>query len=100
MSALVQLRIGHAPLNKHLHRINCAESAACDACNAPAESVRHFVMECPAYAEERWAMRLRLRRESQSLSRILFAESGVNELAKYVARTGRFRSTHSAPIRR
>ncbi|KZV85245.1 ribonuclease H-like protein, partial [Exidia glandulosa HHB12029] len=25
MSALVQLRIGHAPLNRHLHRINCVE---------------------------------------------------------------------------
>ncbi|KZV78845.1 hypothetical protein EXIGLDRAFT_633131 [Exidia glandulosa HHB12029] len=100
MSALVQLRIGHAPLNKHLHRINCAESAACDACNAPFESVRHFVLDCPAYAEQRWSMRLRLRRDAQSLSKLLYTQPGLDAVAKFVATSGRFRNTHVVPSRR
>ncbi|KZV89061.1 hypothetical protein EXIGLDRAFT_722000 [Exidia glandulosa HHB12029] len=100
MSALVQLRIGHAPLNKHLNRINCTESAACDACSAPSESVRHFVLECPAYAEQRWSMRLRLRRDAQSLSKLLYTEPGLNAIAKFITTTGRFRNTHTVAPRR
>ncbi|KZV98441.1 hypothetical protein EXIGLDRAFT_561828, partial [Exidia glandulosa HHB12029] len=45
-NALVQLRIGHAPLNQHLHRINCADTARCESCHAPSETVRHFLLHC------------------------------------------------------
>ncbi|EJD33431.1 hypothetical protein AURDEDRAFT_46805, partial [Auricularia subglabra TFB-10046 SS5] len=47
MSAVTQLRTGHAPLNGHLNRINRSDSAACPSCNHRRETVRHFVLDCP-----------------------------------------------------
>jgi ribonuclease HI len=48
-SILVQLRTGHIPLNKFLHRIDCADSPVCPACEGGHESVLHFLVTCPAY---------------------------------------------------
>ena len=47
-SILTQLRTGHIPLAKHLHRINRLDSPICPACRANSESVTHFILHCPA----------------------------------------------------
>ncbi|KZW01715.1 hypothetical protein EXIGLDRAFT_580256, partial [Exidia glandulosa HHB12029] len=74
----------------HLHRINCADTARCESCHAPSETVRHFLLHCPTYADERWRMRTRLGRRSEKLQSLLHTSRGLDEVAKYIARTGRF----------
>ncbi|KAG2029191.1 hypothetical protein BDR03DRAFT_881577 [Suillus americanus] len=40
---LIQLRTGHIPLNKHLHRISRSPSPTCPACEEREESVHHWI---------------------------------------------------------
>lgn len=89
-SLLVQFRVGHAPLNKHLHRIQRAESASCSACGHPAETVRHYVMDCPAYDGARWDMRQGLGNRNDQLSTLLSSKRGIDRLLKFIQQTGRF----------
>ncbi|KZV94671.1 hypothetical protein EXIGLDRAFT_736554 [Exidia glandulosa HHB12029] len=60
------------------------------------KSIRHYVQYCPAYADERWRMRTRLGARAEKLSTLLYTERGLSELARYNARTGRFRNPNSA----
>ncbi|EJD40238.1 hypothetical protein AURDEDRAFT_70309 [Auricularia subglabra TFB-10046 SS5] len=93
-SLITQLRIGHAPLNKHLHRIQRADPPSCEACGHPIETVRHFIMECNAYDEARWEMRQGLGRRNDKLSTLLSTKRGIDRLLKFIQRTGRFASTY------
>ncbi|KAJ7606520.1 hypothetical protein FB45DRAFT_685174, partial [Roridomyces roridus] len=43
---LLQLRPGHCPLSKHLHRINKADSPICPCCRQADESVAHYLLHC------------------------------------------------------
>ena len=55
----LQIRCGHFPLNKYLHRINKSETDRCQQCadaegpvvETPAESFtgNHFLFDCPAH---------------------------------------------------
>jgi hypothetical protein len=47
-----RLRLNHSDLNEHLYRINLAEQPTCD-CGAETESVKHYLLECPTYHEQR-----------------------------------------------
>lgn len=94
MSVITQLRTGHAPLNAHLARISKADSAACPRCAYRSETVRHFVLDCPEYHEERWALRTRMGRGGDRLSKLLYTKSGMKNLLRFVAQTGRLRTTH------
>ena len=60
-SKMFQLRSGHVPLNVYLHRFKRKNSAQCPACGALKlkETPQHFLLECPAYAYERWKLRPR-----------------------------------------
>jgi hypothetical protein len=50
---LIQLRTGHIGLNAYLHRIGVEDSSTCKACNMSAETVSHFLRECPRYRAAR-----------------------------------------------
>jgi len=50
-SLLIQLRTGHAPLNKHLFNIKSADSPICPACKDTHKTVHHFLLLCPAYEQ-------------------------------------------------
>jgi ribonuclease HI len=56
-SKIFQLRSGHIPLNAYLHQFKWKDSTQCPACGAPKETPQHFLLECPAYAHERWKLR-------------------------------------------
>ncbi|KZV87715.1 hypothetical protein EXIGLDRAFT_569605, partial [Exidia glandulosa HHB12029] len=73
----------------HLHRINCVDSARCPSCGARSESVRHYLQHCPTFADARWRMRTRLGRRAEKMRTLLFTSQGLDELARYNARTGR-----------
>jgi len=52
-SILIQLRTGHVPLQRYLYMIGKTESALCPACGGHEETVRHFLLVCPTYDENR-----------------------------------------------
>ncbi|KNZ73601.1 hypothetical protein J132_10746 [Termitomyces sp. J132] len=46
LSLLIQLQMGHTPLNKHLHRIQRVESEYCHRCKGEPETVKHYLLNC------------------------------------------------------
>ncbi|ODM21086.1 hypothetical protein SI65_04139 [Aspergillus cristatus] len=45
-SRYYQLKMGHAAIGPYLQRVQAQESAACQGCGAPRESVHHLLLEC------------------------------------------------------
>jgi len=52
-SILSQLKMGHAPLAKHLHHMGKTNSPICPACLQSEETVHHFMLHCPAHQAAR-----------------------------------------------
>lgn len=86
---LIQLRIGHAPLNKYLHRIGKVDRPSCPACNASEEMVAHFIQWCPKYTHERWPLRCAAGRRDL-LRFALNDEKGIRLLMNFIRQTERF----------
>ena len=93
-SLLTQLITEHAPLCQYLHRFKKAESPRCPACLQAAESVHHYLMECPAYDTPRRERRRALRGKGRKVSSLLTDDRCTRELFKFIAATQRFKSTH------
>ena len=93
MSAIVQLRTGHAPLNKHLKRINKAPTAICQQCAQATESVRHYLIECNSHEGPRHAMRTKLGRGGGKLQDILSTKTGHDMLIRFISATRRLKTT-------
>lgn len=55
-TSIARLRIGHAGTNAHLFRFNMTDSPICDMC-PNRETIQHFLLECPAYNNERDLLR-------------------------------------------
>jgi ribonuclease HI len=92
-SLLFQLRSGHIGLNHHLFRIRRSETPSCPHCRGiTVETVKHFLLDCPQYVRERHELRVKLRRNSDSLSFLLSSPVAILPLLKYVHSTGRFKS--------
>lgn len=75
-SIITQLITGHAPLNKHLHRIGKVDSATCPCCHEHDETITHFLLHCPVHRHAR---------------ALMMAEIADNE-QNFVAQTTRFRA--------
>ncbi|VDB85625.1 unnamed protein product [Peniophora sp. CBMAI 1063] len=90
-TVLFQLRSGHAPLNAHLHRINCAPAPTCEACEEADETVNHFIYDCPARLSERRQLRKAAGKKWADRSYLLGETRGVKALMAYVRQTGRLR---------
>ncbi|QRV94576.1 Reverse transcriptase from transposon X-element protein [Ceratobasidium sp. AG-Ba] len=89
-SLLIQLRSGHIPLNAYLYRFGHAESASCPACNQRAETVEHYLMNCPAYEQERQRRNIAFPPSANSLPTLLSSKEAARHLITYVRETGRF----------
>jgi hypothetical protein len=89
-SKLFQLCSGHIPLNTYLHCFKRKESAQCPACRAPKETPQHFLLECPAYAHERWKLRLKKGELETKFAEILTSKKKTITLAHFMKATGRF----------
>src|SRR6266568_18134 len=81
---------GHIPLNTYLHRFKLAESTQCPACGHPKETAQHFLLECPAYAHERWILKPRRGKPEKKFAVLLSSEETAEALARYIHTTGRF----------
>jgi hypothetical protein len=55
-SLISQLHISHVPLNSCLYRFKCVDSPRCPAFGESTETVEHFLISCPTYAHECWAL--------------------------------------------
>ena len=92
-SILFQLQLGHIMLNHHLFRIRKSETPSCLLCQGiTIETVKHFLMDCPHYVRERHKLRLKLRRNTGSLSFLLSSPVAVLPPLKYVHATGHFKT--------
>jgi ribonuclease HI len=93
-SLVTQLLIGHIPLNEYLKRINKTDSANCPACGAGHETVRHFLLECPGYAHERWALEksLKKRHKDLTLDNLLGDAEATIPLTNFISASLRFSS--------
>jgi hypothetical protein len=92
-SLLIQLRTGHAPLNKHLFNIKSTDSPICPVCEDAHETVHHFLLSCPAYERHRRHLFYTLNRGSRSLATLLSHPKATKHLFKFINKTGRFKST-------
>ena len=92
-SILAQLRTGHAPLAKHLHRIGKTNSPICPACQQSEETVQHFILHCPAYQAARQTLRNNIGGRNIDITKILTSPKSLRALFKYVAETGRLHNT-------
>ena len=92
-SLLFQPKTGHIALNQHLFRIHKAELPACPQCQGiMVKTVRHYLLDCPFYRNERHSLQRKLHRNTGSLSFLLSSPIAVMPLLKYVHTTGRFKS--------
>ena len=90
-SKIFQLHTGHIPLNVYLHQFKITESAQCPACGAPKESPQHFVLECPAYAQERRkTLKPKRGRSELKYAEIVGRKDEAVALAHYILDTRRF----------
>lgn len=89
-SILFQLRTGHAPLNHHLHRINAIDSPLCTLCHSGSETVRHYLLLCPALAKHRYFLSRAGAVISRSLPHLLGQAKYLPNLFNYIMATGRF----------
>ena len=92
-SALCQLRTGHIPLNSHLARIGKADSPACPKCGANAETVRHFVLVCPAHLQARRTLERKVGRSRMKLEHLLTSAKSLPHLLRFLNSTERLRQT-------
>ena len=81
----IQLRTGHAPLNKHLHRFKRSDTPNCLQCGeATPETVHHYLFICPCYDRERFILERNVGRKVFCLSHLLSHESAKKHLLRYI----------------
>jgi ribonuclease HI len=96
-SWLFQLRTGHFPLNEYLFRFKRAESSKCPACGHHSKTPQHFILDCPTYAHERWALIARKGREGKKYANIIGKPKNAITLINFIHATGRLKYT--PPVR-
>jgi len=83
-SLLIQLRMGHVPLQKHLHRIGRANSPKCLACHMRDETVHHYLVVCLAHRGLRGQMEKALQWGMQSVGTLLSNPKAFKHLFRYI----------------
>jgi len=90
----MQLRTGHAPLNKHLFRFKCSDSPNCLQCgDTVPESVHHFLFVCPRYNRERFILEQDLGRKAYHAAHLLAHPKARAHLLRFINETTRLKMT-------
>ncbi|OAX36264.1 hypothetical protein K503DRAFT_826215, partial [Rhizopogon vinicolor AM-OR11-026] len=89
----MSLCTGHAPLNKHLHRLGKIESPHCPHCQRIKETIHHFLLSCPFYQRERHILVNAFGRKASSISYILADPNTTPHLVRYINASGRLKTT-------
>ena len=90
-SLIFQLQVGHAPLNKYLHRFKKVDHARCPACGDQVETVEHFLLHCPNFTHECWLLLVKLKRTVPLTIEILSNKNTILSLINFIEATERFR---------
>ncbi|KIJ33177.1 hypothetical protein M422DRAFT_183544, partial [Sphaerobolus stellatus SS14] len=86
---LIQLRTGHVPLNKHLHQIGAWGTPVCMGCELAEETVRQYILECPADVSQRDELRKWVKGRQLELAALLSDKKQVKQLMHFIHDTGR-----------
>ena len=88
-SRIAQFRLSHVPLNHYLKRIGKVESTRCPAYGVEDETIKHFLLACPNYAHERWALNQQARKQRKLLmmGTLLGEQEMIAPLANYIDAT-------------
>ena len=93
-SLYTQLRIGHAPLNKHLFRFKCSNSPNCLQCgDSTPETVHHFLFVCPRYDWERFILERDIGHKTFHTAYLLTHRNAGKHLLQYINETMRLKPT-------
>ena len=92
VSLLIQLRMGHVPLQKHLHRMEKVSSLRCPECHTRDETIHHYLMVCPAHKGLRSQMEKALLPGAWSIGTLLLNPKVFEHLFRYINATCRFYS--------
>ena len=93
-SVLMQLRMGHIPLNAFLHRIGRADSPGCPTCQHTNKMIHHYLFDCPGHVQARHSLVRALGWNSKSIRHLLGNWQSYKSVLKYVHMTGRFKSIY------
>ncbi|TFK16598.1 hypothetical protein FA15DRAFT_546752, partial [Coprinopsis marcescibilis] len=92
MSALIQIRTGHAPLREHLNKLDEKVDRKCRNCRwGVTETVKHFMLDCPAWRGQRDKMRREGRVGLRELKKTLGTKNGLTAAIRFIERTGRLK---------
>lgn len=82
----------HAPLIAYIHKFKLVDKPRCPACGDANETVQHFLLSCPGYAHERWALIQTAKKRKKDLSlETLFGDRELTlALANFIKATHRF----------
>lgn len=87
-SLIFQFRTGHAPLNKHLNRINRSTTPKCPRCDRE-ETTHHFLIACPAYARLRIALIDEVGTRARDLKYLLNHPKCIKPTLRFIAKSKR-----------
>ena len=90
ISHIFQLRSGHILLNSYLERFKRMEKASCPACGHYSKDVRHYLIKCPPYKHERWALFRHSKSRHLTLKNLLNSKDLALPLVNYIQATERF----------
>ena len=93
-SRIAQLRLQHIPLNKYLHKFKRTDKANCPACGEENKTIAHFLLHCPMYTFERWALskHAKKRHKELTIESLLGDPELAIPLANYMDGTSRFKT--------
>jgi hypothetical protein len=92
VSIIMQLRISHVLLNSYLKWFKIVDSIRCPACSADYKNITHFLLLCPSYAYERWALIKQAQKhwKTLTLETILSTQDMAPHIARYIRSTPQF----------
>lgn len=82
-SILIQLRTEHVPLQKFFFRIQKEDTPTCPSCRTTRETVYHYLMECPAFNEQRDQLARDAGPAARSMKDLLNPASTMRPLFRY-----------------
>ena len=96
-SRIAQLRMRHIPLKSYLYKFKRADKTNCPACGEDYKTPPHFLLSCPTYAFERWALERQVKKKKKSLTlEVLLGDPDLALLlTNYIDGTNRFKQSLS-----
>lgn len=90
LTILTQLRMGHIPLQRHLHRIRRTETDVCPCCKQCPETVFHYIMQCSTHRVPRARLRSHFSHRDWNIATLLTKTKAIGHLFRFINDTNRF----------